>query len=245
MLCDDVLFYFKELPQFEPIATVNLDQDSRVVISGTRELQLHTAHRIYRLRAEDEGTSKAWCDALQLRQEALTGFLEKRGQHNVLYRRRWFCFDPDDNVLSYFKDPPEFAPIGAIELRSLRSRPSLMVESSRQQRAHCFQIETPRRVYVLSATCAQEAQHWVDQLGLCVDKMLPLVKSLGFSGQSDWDSSMVEQASVSDGACTDGDNYDVAQKLPLDQIDMERFRQIVLRQTVSQKTACSSTDDSL
>jgi len=171
MLSDGVLYYFRDLPEFEPIATIDLG-NTTVQSSGPREFQLQTPQRAFSLRAGDPAACEAWKEALQTQENVVMGFMEKRGQHNAVYRHRWFCLDPDDHTLSYFREAPEFAPIGAVQLRDVCSRPRLATSD----RLHCFVVDTPERVFVMSASCAQEAQHWVEQLGLEIEQRLSAVE---------------------------------------------------------------------
>ena len=54
LLTGDTLFVFADLPQFTPVASLDLRCARLVATSAPRELQLHTAGRDYHLRASDD-----------------------------------------------------------------------------------------------------------------------------------------------------------------------------------------------
>ena len=56
LLTGDTLFVFADLPQFTPVASLDLRCARLVATSAPRELQLHTAGRDYHLRASDDAT---------------------------------------------------------------------------------------------------------------------------------------------------------------------------------------------
>ena len=60
LLTGDTLFVFADLPQFTPVASLDLRCARLVATSTPHELQLHTAGRDYHLRASDEATCADW-----------------------------------------------------------------------------------------------------------------------------------------------------------------------------------------
>ena len=166
MLHGGVLYYFKTLPEFAPIKTIDLNTAKLEGLSASRELRLITPQRTFLLRAPSAEAAMQWRVAFgedRDTRSALMGHMEKRGSFNTDFKQRWFVLDPVLNTIAYFADAPEFAPIGAISLDSIVAPPHLAIEGS-QQREHCFLLETEARVYVLCAQSQVEARHWVDEL---------------------------------------------------------------------------------
>ena len=163
LLSEGVLYYFKVVPEFTPIASIDLHV-SRLQEGGQpHELQLVTPDRIFSLRAESEELAAQWLAAFRQGVQ-IEGWLEKRGRFNTSYRRRWFVADMMQMTLCYFKEPPEFAPLGNIAMSSLAARPQRM-DGALKSRSHCFQLQTAGRVYYLSAQGEQEVSQWVTWLG--------------------------------------------------------------------------------
>ncbi len=166
MLHGGALCYFRALPEFAPIRTIDLNTARIEGSSASRELRLVTPQRTFLLRAPSAEAAMQWRTAFgeaDGTRTALMGHMEKRGSFNTDFKQRWFVLDPVLNTIAYFADAPEFAPIGVIPLDAIVAPPHLAVDGS-QQREHCFLIETEARVYVLSAQSQVEARHWVNEL---------------------------------------------------------------------------------
>ena len=65
LLTGDTLFVFADLPQFTPVASLDLRCARLVATSAPRELQLHTAGRDYHLRASDKDEANAWVNTIK------------------------------------------------------------------------------------------------------------------------------------------------------------------------------------
>ena len=142
---DGSLYYFREVLELTPISQVSLRGAAQPSRSDEGcELTVPTADRKLQLRAPDLAKCEQWRTVLSARNTPMAGFLEKRGQFNTQFKRRWFVFDPDGDLLSYFHEPPEVAPVGMIPLERVRNVPRA-VASVRPHRDHaCASLTTTR-----------------------------------------------------------------------------------------------------
>lgn len=162
LLNEGMLYYFSEVPEFVPVATISLNA-AAVSKKDDLLLDIHTPNRVYHLRAMDKELWEEWLSALQDPSTVLTGFLDKQGAHNKVFRRRWFCLDR--GTLSYFRSAPELTPVGAIDLYEVNAAPQLEVQADeRSSRRYYFSVQTPGRCYSLSAPTAQEAHYWIKHI---------------------------------------------------------------------------------
>ncbi len=168
LLTGDTLFVFADLPQFTPVASLDLRCARLVATSAPRELQLHTAGRDYHLRASDDATCADWRAALEDggggAAAPTLGWLEKRGARNTGFKRRFFVLDPDARVLSYFRELPEPAPLSAIPLAALRALPRQRDVTRAGRRQHGLVLETAEGTVFLGAEGEQERDAWVAAL---------------------------------------------------------------------------------
>jgi len=134
---------------------------------------LRTPQRVYRLRAPDRAALHRWQAALNRsdsRQSGpMAGFLEKRGR-NQMWQKRWFVVHR--GAFSYFREPPDLAPIDVISLLHGCQPPkplsgTLGFSSGHK---HRFVLQALDRTYTLSAESESERKHWVDQLGLRISE---------------------------------------------------------------------------
>jgi hypothetical protein len=90
----------------------------------------------------------------------LEGWLEKRGEYNEEYKRRWFILK--DKYLNYFDtqqehNPTNVTPKGCIMLESS----SLKISS---EKTHSFEIKTDVRTFFLRAENEQDFTSWIEKL---------------------------------------------------------------------------------
>jgi len=101
------------------------------------------------------------------------GFLEKRGEWNKAFKRRYFMLMYKQKSLAYAKtqeDSNAGNHQGRIDLghASIKDLPRESKDFSDDNRA--FQIWTPRRVYIVKAETGQEAKAWKDALKEAIEE---------------------------------------------------------------------------
>ena len=79
LLNNGSLYYFVEIPEFTPVATISLSA-AEVVKLKDLMIDIRTPNRVYHLRAPDLATCDLWYKSLQDASSALIGFLEKQGE---------------------------------------------------------------------------------------------------------------------------------------------------------------------
>ena len=89
------------------------------------------------------------------------GFLQKRGDSNKRYRRRWFILS--DSALAYYED--EFTPVakGIIDLANVlrvEENPLAMDENQR----FCFGVQVPNRLYAIQANNNSDRARWISAI---------------------------------------------------------------------------------
>jgi tetratricopeptide (TPR) repeat protein len=95
------------------------------------------------------------------------GYLEKRGEWNKAFKRRFFVLSLKGKRLSYAKTPEDYRTNnvqGRIDMghASIKDLPRESKDFTDDNRA--FQIWTPRRVYIVKAETGAEAKLWKDAL---------------------------------------------------------------------------------
>ncbi|KAM9699235.1 TBC1 domain family member 2A-like, partial [Menidia menidia] len=88
----------------------------------------------------------------------LCGYLQKQAGPLRAWKLRWFCVDPGQNRLLYFRSPQDVAPLGAVPLDAagLCCPPD--------GGGATFHIRTPQRTYVLRALTQELMLFWLQQL---------------------------------------------------------------------------------
>uniref|UniRef100_A0A8C5QJA1 Sesquipedalian n=1 Tax=Leptobrachium leishanense TaxID=445787 RepID=A0A8C5QJA1_9ANUR len=103
-----------------------------------------------------------------------TGYLNKRGEQNTAYKKRWFVLK--GNLLFYFEDRESKEPVGVIVLEGYT------VELCQSSEEYAFAITfngAGSRTYILAAESPDEMESWVKALSRAsFDYMRLVVKEL-------------------------------------------------------------------
>jgi len=91
-----------------------------------------------------------------------SGFLFKKGQNFKSWRRRWFVLK--ENVLSYYKSPKDTTPAGFIQVADIVNIEIDIESSLREGYDYCFQIQTSKATYLISAENERDLEDWTEIL---------------------------------------------------------------------------------
>ncbi|KAF2074525.1 hypothetical protein CYY_004152 [Polysphondylium violaceum] len=91
-----------------------------------------------------------------------SGFLLKKGQNFKSWRRRWFVLK--ENVLSYYKSPKDTTPAGCILVTDIVNLEIDIESSQREGYDYCFQIQTSKATYLISAENERDLEDWTEIL---------------------------------------------------------------------------------
>jgi len=101
-----------------------------------------------------------------------TGHLEKRGNWNKAYKRRYFVLDYKKKALTYSKSKEDYDTNniqGHVDLRSAHVK--ILDKNDKDYiEDRVFSVETPRRVYIIKAETAQEAKDWRDCIRAAIEE---------------------------------------------------------------------------
>lgn len=203
-----VLSYYRSNVDAEPAGSIAIE--SMVKVEEAREesrrdpryrycFQLDTVGaRNYMLCAENMDTMREWMRVLQMNIDALppsargfdfktcskVGYLEKRGEHNTMYKRRYFALK--GKGLYYFKEKDDQEEAGMIDLRTITDIVEGVIADNTSQRGtpvkravkpetsapvmpttglpEEFCLLAPGRSYQLKASSREEASEWMSVL---------------------------------------------------------------------------------
>mmetsp|Transcript_41 Transcript_41/g.63 ORF Transcript_41/g.63 Transcript_41/m.63 type:complete len:290 (+) Transcript_41:357-1226(+) len=122
-----------------PEGQSTLERQRRLTMSSSRSLQ----GSLSRSRSESESMVRS-------------GFLQKKGVINLVFRTRWFVLTT--KALMYFEDKPaskNSTPTGSISLHQIDR---VLVKTDQRER---FNIVTPTRIFKIKASSPSEADAWV------------------------------------------------------------------------------------
>jgi len=98
----------------------------------------------------------------------MTGWLTKEGAIWKTWRRRLFILQPP--FLRYFKREGDEQPLGTIDLQTAGHIRGIQYKKMK----FAFQVQTPRRTYILCGDTAEDRDKWVDILNSTLSSLRPV-----------------------------------------------------------------------
>jgi hypothetical protein len=157
---------------------------------GARSLEISTVERNIHVDAKSEEERKAWLGLLGIsgvklrtpnpnsleadgfpgipREYARQGYLQKRGEWNPGFKRRFFRTlesASGSKILAYYDSMVSVKPNGIIPLKGARFRDSDEDEAELSD----LMILTDKRIFTIRAQSAEEKKSWLDTLGILLD----------------------------------------------------------------------------